>query len=60
MPFLKSIFHRAAAASALAAVLATVMPGAQAQTPASTTLALPATAIIFAPIYIAADADLWK
>ena len=60
MPFLKSIFHRAAAASALAAVFATVMPGAQAQTPASTTLALPATAIIFAPIYIAADADLWK
>ena len=57
MTFLKPLSGRARLLAAAVATFWTI--GAAAQT-ASTTLALPATAIIFAPIYIAADADLWK
>src|SRR5690606_37575420 len=48
----------AAVAVALLALAGLVAPGpARAQ---ATTLALPATAVHFTPIYIAADAGLWK
>ncbi len=55
---LKSLSRWARVLAALVAASGSL--GAAAQTPTTTTLALPATAIIFAPIYIAADADLWK